>query len=230
MPTTGWKFGAGSLYCPRETNCTGAGLKLFETSTGRVAALSLALMAIAHSAVAEGLKLTGSSKSRLAIFESQGDLIEKKLSKQYSGSVVYTPGYKKGEAVDDGVVPQFRGSYKGAYLQVAKDAARKHGVPEDLFLRLVQQESGWNAVAVSVKGATGLAQLMPDTADTLGVDINDPAANLDGGARYLRMMYDKFGSWKLALAAYNAGPAAVEEHDGIPPYAETENYVKAILG
>ena len=103
-------------------------------------------------------------------------------------------------------------------------------MPEDLFLRLVQQESGWNAVAVSVKGATGLAQLMPGTAEKLGVDINDPEDNLDGGARYLRMMYDQFGSWKLALAAYNAGPGAVEEHDGVPPYAETENYVKAILG
>jgi soluble lytic murein transglycosylase-like protein len=182
------------------------------------------------SVLAEGLKLTGSSKSRLAIFESQADLIDKKLSKQYSGSVKYTPKFKKGEDAVAEVVPGYRGSYKGEYLEVAKAAARKHGVPEDLFLRLVQQESGWNAVAVSVKGATGLAQLMPGTAEKLGVDINDPEENLDGGARYLRMMYDQFGSWKLALAAYNAGPGAVEEHEGIPPYAETENYVKAILG
>ena len=108
--------------------------------------------------------------------------------------------------------------------------ARKHGVPEEMFLRLVQQESGWNAGAVSVKGATGLAQLMPGTADRLGVDINDPGQNLEGGARYLRMMYDRFGSWRLALAAYNAGPMAVEKHGGIPPYDETQNYVKAILG
>ena len=94
----------------------------------------------------------------------------------------------------------------------------------------MQQESGWNPGAVSLKGATGLAQLMPETAENLGVDIADPEDNLDGGARYLRMMYDKFGSWKLALAAYNAGPGAVEEHDGVPPFDETENYVKAILG
>ena len=99
-----------------------------------------------------------------------------------------------------------------------------------LFLRLVQRESGWNPGAVSHKGATGLAQLMPDTARLLGVDINDPADNLRGGARYLRMMYDRFGSWRLALAAYNAGPMAVEANDGIPPYEETQNYVKAILG
>ena len=181
--------------------------------------------------LAEGLNLSGSSKSRLAIFKTQSDLIDKKLKKQYSGSVKLTPKYKKGEetAAAEGI-PAYRGNYKGEYLEVAKAAARKHGVPEDLFLRLVQQESGWNPVATSVKGATGLAQLMPETAKHLGVDINDAEENLEGGARYLRMMYDKFGTWELALAAYNAGPAAVEEHDGIPPFAETESYVKAILG
>lgn len=190
------------------------------------------LLAVApNGAVAEGLNLTGSTKSRTAIFKSQADLIDKKLKKQYSGSTKLTPKYKKGEeiAADQGI-PAYRGSYKGEYLEVAKGVARKHGVPEDLFLRLVQRESGWNPVAVSVKGATGLAQLMPETARHLGVDINDAEENLEGGARYLRMMYDKFGTWELALAAYNAGPAAVEQHDGIPPYDETQSYVKAILG
>ena len=181
-------------------------------------------------AMAEGLKLTGSTKNRAALFASQSRLIDEKLAKQYSGSVKLTPKYKKGEAEVADAVPKFRGSYKGEYLEVAKAAARRHGVPEDLFLRLVQQESGWNPGAVSHKGATGLAQLMPGTAEKLGVDINDPVENLEGGARYLRMMYDRFGSWKLALAAYNAGPGAVEQHDGIPPFAETENYVTAILG
>jgi soluble lytic murein transglycosylase-like protein len=182
-------------------------------------------------AEAEGLNLSGSSKSRTAIFKTQSELIDKKLKKQYSGSVKFTPKYQKGnEETADAGIPAYRGAYKGEYLEVAKTLARKHGVPEDLFLRLVQRESGWNPVAVSVKGATGLAQLMPETAKHLGVDISNAEENLEGGARYLRMMYDKFGSWELALAAYNAGPAAVEEHDGIPPYAETENYVKAILG
>jgi len=64
----------------------------------------------------------------------------------------------------------------------------------------------------------------------LGVNIDDPLQNLDGGARYLRQMYDKFGTWRLALAAYNAGPQAVDAHDGIPPYPETQSYVQAILG
>ena len=193
-------------------------------------ALVCALVLTSGVASGEGLQLSGSTKSRTALFASQADLIDRKLKKQYSGSVKYTPKCKQGEEVASESVPKFRGNYKGKYLEVAKAAARKHGVPEDLFLRLVQQESGWNPVAVSTKGATGLAQLMPGTAQKLGVDIDDPHQNLDGGARYLRMMYDKFGSWKLALAAYNAGPGAVERHDGIPPYAETENYVKAILG
>jgi soluble lytic murein transglycosylase-like protein len=193
-------------------------------------ALAAAQAAWPTAGLAEGLNLTGSTKSRSAIFESQARLIDDKLAKQYSGSVRYTPNYGKDDADGAEAVPKFGGSYRGEYLEAAKAAARRHGVPEDLFLRLVQQESGWNPTAVSHKGATGLAQLMPATALALGVDIDDPADNLDGGARYLRMMYDRFGSWKLALAAYNAGPGAVEDHDGIPPYAETENYVKAILG
>jgi len=176
---------------------------------------------------AEGLTLSGSGMSRTALFERQKDLLDGRLAKQYSGSERLKP---KSEDDGDEILPAFRGNYRGEYLEVAKAAARKHDVPEDLFLRLVQQESGWNPSAVSPKGATGLAQLMPDTARLLRVDIDDPEENLEGGARYLRMMYDRFGSWRLALAAYNAGPMAVEEHGGIPPYAETENYVKAILG
>lgn len=181
-------------------------------------------------ALAEGLQLHGSSKSRAALFSSQKRLLDGRLSKQYEASVRLTPKGKAAAAGDAGAVPRYAGSYRGEYLETAKAVARKHGVPEDLFLRLVQQESGWNPGAVSHKGATGLAQLMPGTARKLGVNIHDPRENLEGGARYVRMMYDRFGSWRLALAAYNAGPGAVEQHGGIPPYAETKNYVKAILG
>lgn len=197
-----------------------------------VSAALLAAISLALPAGAGGLKLSSSSKSRNAIFESQTALLDGKLSKQYSGSVKLTPKYKKGEAKEEAAesVPRYRGSYEGEYLAVAKAAAARHGIPEDLFLRLIQQESGWNPGAVSHKGATGLAQLMPGTAKSLGVDINDPVDNIEGGARYLRMMYDKFGTWQLALAAYNAGPGAVEKHGGVPPFAETKGYVKAILG
>ena len=196
-----------------------------------LAALCLGL-ALAAPALADGTLFQG-KKNRSAVFKSQTALLDGRLSDQYSGSVKLTPDYKAGKlAGGEGTeaVPKFRGAYRGKYLEVAKAVAKKHGVPEDLFLRLVQQESGWNPGAVSHKGATGLAQLMPGTAKKLGVDIADPHQNLEGGARYLRMMYDKFGSWKLALAAYNAGPGAVEKHGGIPPYAETRAYVKAILG
>lgn len=178
---------------------------------------------------AEGLVLSGKSSSRKTMFKSQTRLLDTRLSKQYSASVRLQPNPVAIPKGSD-AIPRFRGSYKGQYLSVAKAAARKHAIPEDLFLRLVQQESGWNPSAKSHAGATGLAQLMPGTARKLGVDIHDPHQNLDGGARYLRMMYNKFGSWRLALAAYNAGPGAVEKHSGIPPYAETRNYVRVILG
>jgi soluble lytic murein transglycosylase-like protein len=126
-------------------------------------------------------------------------------------------------------IPRYAGRM-GQYHSVAVAAARKHGIPEDLFLRLVQTESAWHTAAVSSKGAIGLAQLMPGTAQLLRVDPHDPAQNLDGGARYLSMQYKKYGDWRLALAAYNAGPGAVDRYNGIPPYAETRAYVQRILG
>ena len=126
-------------------------------------------------------------------------------------------------------IPIYSGA-SGVYQDMARAAARKHNVPEDLFLRLVRTESGFHPKAKSHKGAIGLAQLMPHTARTLGVNPHDPKQNLDGGARYLSQQYRRFGDWRLALAAYNAGPGAVEQYSGIPPYAETRNYVKAILG
>ena len=103
-------------------------------------------------------------------------------------------------------------------------------MPEDLFLRLVRTESGFHPAARSSKGAIGLAQLMPHTARLLGVNPHDPKENLEGGARYLSQQYRKFGDWRLALAAYNAGPEAVARHRGVPPYRETQHYVRAILG
>ena len=180
--------------------------------------------------VAEGLVATGSSSARERVFKSQSRLLDGRLTKQYRGSVKYKPGKPKLTATAATSIPSYRGKYRGAYLNAAKSAARKHGVPENLFLRLVQQESGFNPHARSHKGAIGLAQLMPGTARVLRVDPHDPKQNLEGGARYLKQMYKKFGNWRLALAAYNAGPGAVEKYNGVPPYRETKNYVRKILG
>ncbi|MHA3913569.1 lytic transglycosylase domain-containing protein [Halovulum sp. GXIMD14793] len=116
------------------------------------------------------------------------------------------------------------------YTVHARAAAVRHGIPVNLFMALVTQESNWQPKAQSHKGAIGLAQLMPFTARALGVDPHDPKQNLDGGARYLAMQYREFRSWRLALAAYNAGPAAVRRYNGVPPYKETQNYVRKIYG
>ena len=195
-----------------------------------VLGLALGLVAGPEGAArAEGLSLSGSSsKSRQNLFRNQARLLDTRLSAQYSNSDRLKPNATR--ETEPTAVPGYSGRYRGEYLALARAAAARHGVPEDLFLRLVQQESGWNAAARSHKGAMGLAQLMPGTAARLGVDANDPHQNLDGGARYLRMQYDRFGSWRLALAAYNAGPEAVVKHGGIPPYRETTNYVRIILG
>lgn len=134
----------------------------------------------------------------------------------------------EGDEEFDGPLPTYEGS-NNYWVGPAREIALANGVPEDLFLRLLQQESGFNPGAVSGAGAIGLAQLMPGTADYLGVNPYNPIQNLEGGARYLREQFDKFGSWTKALAAYNAGPGAVEKYGGVPPYEETRKYVKSIL-
>ncbi|MBB1490877.1 transglycosylase SLT domain-containing protein [Paracoccus sp. MC1854] len=208
------------------------------TRWAKVTALAFAGLAVAAPAQADGLRLGGaSSKSRAVQFQKQTQLMDSRLAAQYQRSQRLRPDAGKERTVtvisldgSAGSIPRYTGNQRSQYLPHARAAARKHGIPEDLFLRLVQQESGWNAGARSHKGATGLAQLMPATAAKLGVNPNDPVQNLDGGARYLRMMYNTFGDWRLALAAYNAGPGAVTKHKGIPPYRETRNYVRIIAG
>ena len=109
-------------------------------------------------------------------------------------------------------------------------AASKHGIDPALLAGLVKQESGFNPNAGSPAGARGLTQLMPGTAAGLGVtNVLDPIQNLDGGAKYLRQQLDAFGGdVTRALAAYNAGPGAVQRYGGVPPYAETQNYVRIV--
>jgi hypothetical protein len=109
-------------------------------------------------------------------------------------------------------------------------AGRRHGVPPALLAAVAKSESGFDPRAVSPVGAQGLMQLMPGTARGLGVvDSFDPAQAVDGAARMLRGLLDRFGSTELAVAAYNAGPGAVSKYGGIPPYRETQGYVRSVV-
>ena len=115
--------------------------------------------------------------------------------------------------------------------QMAHSIAEKHQVDPVLVTAVIESESNWDPLAVSSKGAQGLMQLVPGTAEFLGVtDVFDPEQNLDGGVRYLRMMLERYnGDLEKALAAYNAGPEAVERYGGVPPYPETHHYVAQII-
>ena len=126
---------------------------------------------------------------------------------------------------------QTTGTSKSQILSMISKVCEKHGVDEKLVKALIKQDSGFNANATSKVGAMGLMQLMPATAKGLGVqDAYNPLQNVDGGVRYLKSMLNKYnGNIILALAAYNAGPGAVDKYDGVPPYPETQNYVKNIL-
>ena len=132
------------------------------------------------------------------------------------------PAWAYSDAAPPPVPPQFEA--------LLKQAATAANISPTLLSALVWQESRWNPQAVSPKGAVGLAQLMPATARDLGVNPSDPAANLIGGARYLRYLLDEFdGNVEKALAAYNAGPARVRNAGGVPAIAETRAYVASIV-
>jgi soluble lytic murein transglycosylase-like protein len=149
------------------------------------------------------------------------------------------PGYQGAGATTDvayAAAPQGAtagGEGEGAsYEALVDQAAARNGLDPAVLHGLIQQESGFDPTATSSAGAAGLTQLMPGTASSLGVaDPLDPAESIEGGARYLGEMMSRFGGNTAdALAAYNAGPGAVQQYGGVPPYAETETYVSKVLG
>jgi soluble lytic murein transglycosylase-like protein len=128
--------------------------------------------------------------------------------------------------------PSTTGPQSGAYEPLIAQAATRNGLDPAILHGLIQQESGFNPAARSSSGALGLTQLMPGTAASLGVtEPLDPAQSIEGGARYLSEQLQRFGGNVAdALAAYNAGPGAVQSHGGVPPYPETQAYVTKVLG
>lgn len=151
------------------------------------------------------------------------DLIMKLLQKQAEESGVSQTSQ---EVSTDSTL-----SSETKFSDLIEKASQKYNIDADLISAVIKAESNYNSTAVSSCGAQGLMQLMPGTAAGLGVTNSfDPAQNIDGGVKYLRNMLNRYGGdVELALAAYNAGPGAVDKYDGIPPYKETQAYVSRIL-
>lgn len=172
------------------------------------------------------------------------ELIVKELEKQESKTLTVNSSLKNLWTLDNAFIPTQssskinNGNFKQSTLlkvenwkELINGASKSYGVDSNLISAVITQESGGNPFAVSKAGAKGLMQLMDTTAAELGVtNPFSPKDNIFGGVKYLRMLLDRFGgNEQLALASYNAGPAAVEKYKGIPPYKETQNYVESVI-
>ena len=168
-----------------------------------------------------GLAMTGNAAAQVLEIGDDGTVVT------HSGPAVYSSEGVQAIAPQRPAAPM-RATPEEVRLAIAEASAR-HTVPISLVEAVAWQESRFNQGAVSPKGALGVMQLLPSTASSLGVNPTDLRANIDGGVASLAQQMRRFGDVSLALAAYNAGPGAVERYRGIPPYAETRNYVRAIM-
>ena len=194
-----------------------------------LALAGIAILAGAGSARAEIAVLANGGVFKVSAHRDEGELawLTLKDGGELAVPIAHVRGYIPDEVLEEVVAAPVGSDIH----QLAADAARRHGLDPDLVLAVVSVESAFRPAAVSPKGAQGLMQLMPGTARELGVaDPLDPASNLDGGARYLSALIARYdGDLTKALAAYNAGPGAVDRHKGVPPYRETRDYVKKVL-
>lgn len=189
--------------------------------------LMMAALAAPHPALAGGVPvIDGSNLGERTVRDEKTTEIEKvdkdrfSINKSVTCSM-YRPGRKDDPVAAANANPEIAG--------LVKRVAREEGVDENLFMALVYQESRFNPCARSSVGAMGLSQLMPGTADDLGVNPHSIEENLRGGAKYLRQQLRRFnGNTNLALAAYNSGHGNVQKYGGIPPFKETQGYVKSI--
>ena len=167
-----------------------------------------------------------------ALWQTPAALADVYVYKDKQGVLTFTnvpthQGFRR--VIRDGA-PRFSDS--GSYDDLIRLASDRHNVDADLIRAVIKVESDFDSTARSHKGAMGLMQLMPDTARLHNVwDLFDPGANIEGGVRHLKLLLGKYqGDLQLSLAAYNAGIKAVERHGGIPPFAETREYVRRVLG
>lgn len=172
--------------------------------------------------LAAALLLTAPAAAQVLEIQADGAVV------RYAGPAVYTDEGARALAPQTGAPPR---ATPEAVAHAIQESAARHAVAAPLVEAVAWQESHFNQAAVSPKGAVGVMQLMPGTARTLGVDASTLTGNIDGGVAYLSQMLKRFeGDLPRALAAYNAGPEAVNRYGGVPPYAETQAYVRAILG
>jgi Transglycosylase SLT domain len=192
--------------------------------------LVLALLALAPAATAraEIVLLSSGLTLKLDGHRAEGDQLVLVLR---GGGEIGVPAWAVRGFVPDEVLDEVSAPDGGDVRALAVSAAHRHGIDPGLILAVVSIESGFRPEAVSPKGAQGLMQLMPGTSRDLGVaDPLDPEQNLDGGVRHLGALLTLYdGDLTRALAAYNAGAGAVSRHGGVPPYRETQAYVKKVL-